>query len=203
MANTRKTALPKKTDVAEVSEAAETKEIVSTTVAQTAAKKTAVPAKKLDDSVLVYVQSNTYGGLTYVDKHNGDMTEWSNVGDVQTMTMGSLRSMKSTQRAFFENQWIFVLGIAESGYEDVTPDDIYKALMVTQYYSGVLGFGDINSMLSWDADKIRSVVSKMSSGAKTNIVVAANTAIKDGSLDSLRKIHVLEEVLECELDKPE
>lgn len=157
---------------------------------------------KLDDSVLISVKSNTFGGLLYVNPRTGDKTEWNGCGDVQTLTMGDLRAMKGTQRAFFENQWIYIVGVDEAGYEDVTAEDIYKSLMVTQYYKSVLDPDNYVEMFSWEPHRIKEVVSMMSDGAKMNLVVAANTSIEDGTLDSLRKIQVLEECLGCELTKP-
>ena len=157
---------------------------------------------KLDDSVLISVKSNTFGGLLYVNPRTGDKTEWNGCGDVQTLTMGDLRAMKGTQRAFFENQWIYIVGVDESGYEDVTAEDIYKSLMVTQYYKNVLDPDNYAEIFSWEPHRIQEVVSMMSDGAKMNLVVAANTCIDDGTLDSLRKIQVLEECLGCELKKP-
>lgn len=157
---------------------------------------------KLDDSVLISVKSNTFGGLLYVNPRTGDKTEWNGCGDVQTLTMGDLRAMKGTQRAFFENQWIYIVGVDEAGYEDVTAEDIYKSLMVTQYYKSVLDPDNYVEMFSWEPYRIKEVVSMMSDGAKMNLVVAANTSIEDGTLDSLRKIQVLEECLGCELTKP-
>lgn len=157
---------------------------------------------KLDDSVLISVKSNTFGGLIYVNPRTGDKTEWNGCGDVQTLTMGDLRAMKGTQRAFFENQWIYIVGVDEGGYEEVTSEDIYKSLMVTQYYKNILDPDNYAEMFSWEPTRIKEAVSMMSDGAKMNLVVAANTSIEDGTLDSLRKIQILEECLGCELTKP-
>lgn len=164
-----------------------------------------VPKKavKLDDTVLVNVKSNTYGQLFFRNPRTGDATEWSHFGDTQTLTMGDLRAMKGSHRAFYENQWIYILGIEDSGYEDVTPDDIYKTLMVSQYYKNVLDPDNFHQIFSWSEAKIRERVAMMSSGAKLNLVVAANTAVQNGTLDSLKKIKTLEDVLGCELDRPE
>lgn len=159
-------------------------------------------AVKLDDSVLISVKSNTFGGLLFVNPRTGDKTEWSGCGDVQTLTMGDLRAMKGTQRAFFENQWIFIVGVNEPGYDDVTAEDIYKNLMVTQYYKNILDPDNYTEIFSWEPHLIKETISMMSDGAKMNLVVAANTCIEDGTLDSLRKIQVLEECLGCELTKP-
>ncbi len=157
---------------------------------------------KLDDSVLISAKSNVFGELIFVNPRTGDRTTWSSCGDVQTLTMGDLRAMKGTQRAFFENQWIYITGVEEAGYEDISPEDIYKALMVTQYYKNILDPDNYAEIFSWPSDKIRETIGYMSDGAKMNFVVAANTSIADGSLDSIKKIQLIESCLGCELTRP-
>lgn len=157
---------------------------------------------KLDDSVLISTKSNVFGELIYVNPRTRDETRWATCGDTQTLTMGDLRAMKGTQRAFFENQWIYVIGVDEAGYEDVTPEDVYKALMVTQYYKNILDPDNYAEIFSWSPAKIRETISYMSDGAKMNFVVAANTSIADGSLDSIKKIQMIESCLGCELIRP-
>lgn len=160
-----------------------------------------IPAK-LDDSVMIAVKSNVYGELIYVNQRTGDQTVWSGCGDVQVLTMGDLRAMKGTQRSFFVNQWIYIVGVEDSGYEDVTPEYIYRNLMVSQYYKSVLDPDNYAEIFTWKEAKIRDAISYMSEAAKTNLIVAANTSIADGTLDSLKTIRLLEECLGCELQKP-
>ena len=117
-----------------------------TVPAETEAKEAPVRAVKsktikLDDTLRVVVQSNVHGGLIFINRRTGDKTEWDNFGDKQTLTMGDLRSMKGSQRAFFENNWIFVDSIDEEGYEDVTPEDVYKALELNTCVNGRKVYG--------------------------------------------------------------
>lgn len=156
---------------------------------------------KFDDTLRVIVQSNVHGGLLFINQRTGDKTEWNQFGDKQTLTMGDLRSMRGAQRAFFENNWIFVECIDEEGYEDVTPEDVYKALMVTQYYKNSLTPDNFYDLFSMSPDELRKRIHRMSADAKTNLIVAANDGIRNGSLDSLRVIQAIEETLGCELVK--
>lgn len=174
---------------------------VAVTEAVTEAKKEPV-ALKLDDSVLLNVRSNVYGGLIYINSRTGDKYEWSEYGDVQQLTAGDLRAMKGSQRSFFQNQWIIIDSIADSGYEDVTRDEIYKALMVSQYCDGLVDLEDFDDVFALSPDELRRLIAKMSDGSRLNLLVAANTAIANGTLDSLRTIQTLESCLGCELDKP-
>lgn len=189
----------KKTQPAQA--AAEQKQVVMETEKKPMAAQKRTPVK-LDDSVLISVKSNVYGGLVYINRRTGDKTVWSQCGDVQTLTMGDLRAMKGTQRAFFENQWIYIVGVEDAGYEDVVPEDIYRSLMVTQYYKNVLDPDNYAEIFTWNESRIREAIAGMSDAGRTNLIVAANTCIADGTLDSLRTIQLLEKCLGCELDKP-
>lgn len=154
---------------------------------------------KLDDALRVVVQSNVHGGLIFINRRTGDKTEWDNFGDKQTLTMGDLRSMKGSQRAFFENNWIFVDSIDEEGYEDVTPEDVYKALLVTQYYKESLTPDNFGALFRMKPEEIKTRARRLSEDGRTNLIVAANDAIRNGTLDSLRSIRAIEEALNCEL----
>ena len=151
------------------------------------------------DHVMVGVQSNTFGELIYYNRRTGARVSWNGVGDVQPVPMGELRDMRNTQRGFFENNRIFVTGVQDEDYAEATPEDVYKALMVSQYYKNVIDPDNFNTIFTMDADEIRMRLRRMSVGAKANFVVAANEAIRRGRLDSLRKIKVIEECLGCEL----
>lgn len=168
--------------------------------ASTEETKAAVPVKpKLTDMAMVNVQSNVYGELIYVNPRNGDTTKWGEFGDVQPMSLGDLRAMRGTQRAFFENNWIYVKEVLDDGYDACTAEDVYRYLTVSQYYKDVLDPDNFSTLFTMPAAELQRRISMMSEGAKMNLVVASNDAIRDGTLDSIRKIKVLEDALGCEL----
>ena len=53
--------------------------------------------------------------------------------------------------------------------------------------------------LSWTEAEIAEKVATLSDGARQNLVVALNGFIKDGTLDSRKKIKAFEKALDCEL----
>ena len=176
------------------------------TAVSPATEETAAPAKpgqpakvRLDDSVLIRVKSNTYGQLIYVNKRTGDRTEWSRFGEEQSVTMGDLRAMKGTQLPFFSDQMIVVTGCDDERYPDLTPAEIYDALLVSRYYKNIVDPDNFGRIFSASEDETRQWVSQMSSNARMNLIVALNAAIRNGTLDSLRKIKLFEDLLGCEL----
>lgn len=154
---------------------------------------------KLDDDVLIKVKSNVYGFMLYKNHKTGDRTEWANFGDIQDMTMGDLRAMKAGSRAFFEDCMIYLLGVNEDGYEYITSEDLYKMLNVSHYYKDILDIDSINDIFLWSDEDIELKIPNMTQGLKSSIIIAANTMIEEGKIDSISKIKVLEKALSCEL----
>lgn len=197
MANTKKTATAKKATAPKVQE---TPTVEAVEVREAPVVK---PAElKLTDSVLINVKSNVFGELQYINPRTGDMTKWSDCGDVQALSVADIRAMKGTQRAFFENQWVYLDSIEDPGYEDVSSEDIYKALLLSQYYRNMVNPDNYTEIFSWDTSRMKQAVMSMPSASKLNLTVAANTCIANGTLDSLKKIKALEECLGCTLDRP-
>lgn len=158
---------------------------------------------KLTDDTLVNVKSTTYGELIYINPRTGSQYIWSNPGDVLTLTVGDIRVMAATQRAFFENQWIVLIELIDDEYADVPIAEVYDALLISQYYKNLLDPTNLNALLKLKDAELKDKIRYLSNGARTNLMVAANTAIQNGSLDSLKVIRTLEEALGCELDRPE
>lgn len=155
----------------------------------------------IGDNVLVLVQSGFYGKLVYMSRKSGDTVIWENPGDVQIMSMRDLREMKAEQVGFFKNQWVIILGVAEGEKCKATPEDIYRSLIVSQYYENFINPSDFEAVCDWDEKTIRQRIPLMSQGAKDNLSVALNGFINDGKLDSIKKIRLFAEVLDCDFDQ--
>lgn len=156
---------------------------------------------KLDDNVSILVASNIFGELVYINHKTGDKYTWQNMGDIQSLYVSDIRAMKSNQRKFLEENWIVITGIADTSdiYDDVDLNDIYEALQISSYYKEFLCPSNLNDVFNWSVDEIRKKVSKMPTSTKETIAIRANELIKDGILDSIKKVKVLEEVIGCEL----
>lgn len=171
-------------------------------------EKTAKPAAKkkehvrIDDGALIRVKSNTFGQLVYINKRTGDKTEWNHFGEEQSVTMADLRAMKGTQNGFFSDNMVIITGVEDERYADLEPADIYEALLVSKYYKNLIAPENFGSLFKMSEKEIRDRIGQMSSNAKLNLVVALNSAINSGALDSLRKIRLFEEILGCELADP-
>ena len=154
---------------------------------------------RISDDVLVDVKNCFHGKLYYKNPISGELVVWDRVGEVQTMTMRELRAMKARQLGFFKNQWIAIVGVADSNGENITPADIYKNLVITQYYKNFIDPDNFEEVCNWTEAEIAERIPAMSQGVKDNLIVALNDYILSGKLDSRRKIKAFEQALDCEL----
>lgn len=155
---------------------------------------------RIDDSALIYVKSNTFGGLTFVDKRSGETIDWKFCGDVQPVSMSLLRAIKASAAIFFTENKILVDSVDDGEH---TPEDVYNALAVGRYYKDIIDPDDFQKVCGWSVNDIEKKVPLLTVTAKENLVIALNTFIEDGTLDSLKKIRAFEEALGCNLMKSE
>lgn len=157
----------------------------------------------IPDNALINVKSNMFGKLIFHSKKTGERIEWAKCGDVQQVTLSTLRAMKLEKLAFFSDQWVIIIGFADDNAHKYKVADIYQQLYIAQYYKNLVDPSDFEAICAMTPAAIKSQIPLMSDGAKANLVVALNTYIEKGVLDSLRAIKAFEEVLGCELRKPD
>lgn len=166
-------------------------------------QKTTPGAIRLDDTALINVKSNVFGELIFVDPVTKAKVRWVQCGEVLQLPLAMLRNMKNGAVKFFTNQLVIITGFADENAEKYEVADIYKVLYITQYYKDILDPTDYDDICSWTPAVIKQKVPMLSKGAKGKLVVALNTYIEKGVLDSLKAIKTFEEVLGCDLARPE
>lgn len=118
----------------------------------------------------------------------GYIVEWNSIGDIQYLPYRELISIRSSQRRFFEDNWIFI------------PDEeVLKKLGIERYYVNSIKSGNIEDVFSMKPEKIREFVPKLPNGTKESIATCAKQKIRSGELDSLGVLKALEETLNVEL----
>jgi hypothetical protein len=157
----------------------------------------------IDDTAMINVKSNVFGELFFVDPVTKEEVSWPQCGETQVLTMGMLRHMKTGAVKFFVNNLVVITGFADANADKYETADIYKALSIQQYYKNYLDPTHYEDICSWTPSEIKSKTALMSQGAKQQLIVALNTYIEKGVLDSLRAIKAFEEALDCELGRPE
>lgn len=158
---------------------------------------------RIDDSALINVKSNVFGELYFVDPVTREKIVWPQCGEILPIPLATLRHMKTGAAKFFTNQLVVITGFADENADKFEVADIYKALYISQYYKDILDPTDYDDICGWTPDVIKQKVPVLSAGAKGKLVVALNTYIEKGVLDSLKAIKTFEEVLGCDLKRPE
>lgn len=180
-----------------------TKTKTTTKKATTKETKTNEPKQRerlvLDNNVILNVQSTTFGKLVYVNTQTGDKVVWEHENEIQQVTAGNLREMKSRQPGFFKNYWIRIIGIEDidETYQDRTIEEIYKALTLQQYYENSMM--DIEDLILNHTDEIPTYLNKMGKSFKSSLIIRCNDMIESGKLDAFSKIKKMEEILGTEL----
>ena len=180
-----------------------TKTKTTTKKATTKETKTNEPKQRerlvLDNNVILNVQSTTFGKLVYVNTQTGDKVVWEHENEIQQVTAGNLREMKSRQPGFFKNYWIRIICIEDidETYQDRTIEEIYKALTLQQYYENSMM--DIEDLILNHTDEIPAYLKKMGKSFKTSLIIRCNDMIESGKLDAFSKIKKMEEILGTEL----
>ena len=152
---------------------------------------------KFDNDHNYIVRSNVYGQLIYVNHKNGDTTTWDDYNDIQVMSGQDIADMRGGQSIFFDSNWITIMGDEDD--ESATPEDIYKSLHMEKYYTQYVNTANFSEVLKWTDADIKNKISTMSINTKRALVVLLNELISNGRLDSIRKIRLFEECLDCEL----
>ena len=154
---------------------------------------------KIEDGVSIKVKSGFYGVLCYKNPRSQETFVWEHIGDVQFMSMSDLKTMKAQDVGYFKNHWIVIVGVADDSNCKAKAADIYKSLAIDVYYKNFIDPTTFDEVCYWAESEIVEKIAMLSDGARQNLVVALNGFIKDGTLDSRRKIKAFEKALECEL----
>ena len=196
MANNKKKPTAQQADMSDVL-------VINEDVAPIDMTKTTAGAVRIDDTALINVRSNVFGELIFVDPVTKEKISWYQCGETLQLPLSTLRHMKNGAVKFFTNQLVLITGFADENADRYEVADIYKALFISQYYKEILDPTNYDDICGWKPAEIKHKVSMLSSGAKAKLVVALNTYIEKGILDSLKAIKTFEEVLRCDLKRPE
>ena len=176
------------------------KDTTTTTVETVKKPKERLVMKDTDE---VVVRSNVFGELIYINDRTGDQINWENYEEEQVMSAKDIRDMKAKQQSFFKEGWISIDDSPAVDFDQDTMKEVYDALQIGRYYNDSLVSFNMDDIFTMSEDALRKKVSTMSESVKRSAIIRANDKIKDGSLDSIKKVKLLEEVLGCELTSPE
>lgn len=147
-----------------------------------------VVPKDIDPHMIVTVRNGFQGSLVYVSKKTGERFVWEGFGDEQDMEIGELRNARNSSKAFFINNWFM--------FDEAW---IVDYLGMTQYYRFAVSVDDFDSIFDEQIDEMVNAISSMSDGQKRSVAYRARIKIRDGEIDSNKKIAALEKCLNTSL----
>lgn len=143
-------------------------------------------ARRRDLNELIDVKCIVHGGLNHLTAQ-GLVIRWEEFGSVVPVEYKELLYMASTYRRFFEEPWI------------IMEQDVLEDLRVARYYKEIIDYDEIDSLFTKTPEQVQKIMDKVPNGTKQLIADRATVAMKEGRLDSVKVINVLEKALDMEL----
>lgn len=162
---------------------------VESTSAESVSAQTEQPKKQkvrvtLDPNLVVTVKNGFPGMLVYISRKTGEKFVWQEFGDEQDMELGELKNARNSSKKFYMNNWFLIDDPAVLDY-----------LGVADYYKYATKNAGFEKLFDKTPAEIKRDVATLSDGQKRSVGYRARQMIKDGELDSVKKISALEEAL--------
>ena len=136
--------------------------------------------------------SVTAGELLMIGKKTGLLYKWSNYGDTAYVEYQDLKAEAYNSKS----NYIYLPLIMIEDDELLNTREFAK---VAETYKGMLTIDDLDSFFELSNQQFTQQLKKLPTGLKNTVKSVAVSKINDGSLDSIQKIKILDEVLGTEL----
>ena len=147
-----------------------------------------VVPKEIDPDMYVTVRNGFRGKLFYKSSKTGEKFRWQNYGDEQEMELRELKNAKNSNKKFFENNWFM--------FNDLW---VLDYLGVRQFYKNALKIEDYDKLFDKTPAEMKRIIGEMTPSQKRSASYRATELIRDGKIDSLKRIAAIEEALGIEL----
>lgn len=148
-----------------------------------ASEKTSVKKQFKDDDKIPCL-SITNGEYLYVGDKSGDLYSWITDGDVVNVRYDDLMAaIRIRKPCIFKPRFV------------IRDDDIVEQNPVLKgIYDSLFTSDDFRKIFTLSPNEIRNIVTKLPEGAKDSLKSMAISAIENGTLDSVQRIKVLDEI---------
>ena len=144
--------------------------------------------KTLPPEAIIPVINGFQGKLIAQNRRTHEEFIWEEFGDVQDLTFADVKSIYSTDKAFFSNNWFL--------FEDTL---VLEVLNAEKYYTNALTVEDFDTLFDKTSDEIKAIVSKLNHSQKMSVCYKARNAVANHEIDSLSVITALEDSLGVKL----
>lgn len=158
-------------------------------VKQEPKKAPAKTSRKYAPDELITCRSLTYGELLLTGTKSKLLYSWANYGDTTEVEYQDLQALKSTRSSYlFKPRFVIEdEELAEQWSKDL--GDMYKTIVEV----------DVEDLFKLPLNQFKSKLKKAPSGVQQAVKNLAGEKILNGSLDSLAKIRVIDEILGTDL----
>lgn len=144
---------------------------------------------KRDLSEFILVKNATRGKLFYISKRQmGYEVVWEKYMDPQWIELSELQNMKSSQTAFFKNNWI-----------EIPDKTVLEYLNVAHFYKDSIDLENFDDVFNLGIEEFTEKIRNAPLGLQHTIAGRARELITSGDLDSNNKIKILEKELNIDL----
>ena len=148
-------------------------------------------AKRFDDRDLIPCLCAFPGSVGMTGKRTGNVYLWEDMGVIEYVEYQDLRSEVLNKKSSYIYKPLIII-------ED--EDFLLQNPNLAEMYKDICSPDEIVLKLRKSSiDEMRRFILTLPSGIKENVKNIAATMIKEGSLDSVRKIKVLDEIFETDL----
>lgn len=147
-----------------------------------------VVPKEIDPTSYVVVRNGFHGKLVYRSSRTGEKFRWSEYGDEQEIELRELKNAKNSNKKFFANNWFM--------FDEAW---VLDYLGVRQFYKNAVRIEDYDKIFDKSPAEMRKILLDMNKAQKRSASYRAVELIKEGKIDSLKKINTIEEALGIEL----
>lgn len=144
--------------------------------------------RQIDPNTVIPVRSGFSGVLVYKSRRTGERFVWQGYGDILDMEYSELKIAKSSNKAFFANNWWFI-----------DDPEIMDSLGVAQYYKTALDDEEFFALLKKDPSEIEAYIATLNKGQKTTFIYKVKMLMQEDRIDSVKVISTLEKCLGIEL----
>ena len=143
--------------------------------------------KTLTDDTKIQVQS-LVPVVCYSCPVTFEYFSWLEIGDTQEMTYKQIRIMSVKHPHYFSERWLKPLN-----------DDVLERLKLKRFFESNLSRGDLKLLFGNDVGAVEEMLTSLNPDAKSELAKKAVKAAKDGKINNVKIIRLIEQHLGVEI----
>lgn len=154
-----------------------------------AAEKSAASATStvLNDDTKIVVEARV-SSVYYTCPSTFEPFAWVEAGDTQEMTYKQIRIMNAKHPRYFTEKWLLPRN-----------EQVLKKLKLEKIYSSKMDRSDMKKLYGSDVEAVEQLLANLSSDAREELITKVIRYVKNGKIENVKIIRLLEKQLGIEL----